>query len=934
MDRSPELGPCLVGREEQQQLQRLLQVHDSVFASEQRPLGKARVTPMRIPTGNASPVRQKLRAVAHDNEIWLREEVEQGLKLGIIRPSNSEWAANPVFVPKPGQQKPRVAQDYRSLNAVTAAAPFPMPTLQSAVDKMAGSTVFSTMDLKSAYLQCPLASADAAKTAFYGHDGLYEYKVVSFGLKGAPAYFQRMINSVLRGIPGVLAYIDDLIVFSKTVEEHLRTLEAVFKRLQEVDLLLSKTKCHFMVSSVKYLGVTLDASGRRPTSEKVDAFRQLQVPQDVKALRSLLGAFSFYREFIPGFAAMAAPLTALTRRAVAWNWSAECGTALNQLKEALATCTTLMFPDWDKAFEVATDASGVAIGAALMQRDDLGRLQPVAFVSRALTTAEKNYSVTRQECLAVVWSLGKFAPYVQHRRFTLVTDHAALQWLATKPDLNGQLMRWALQLQTFDMVIVHRPGSTNVVADCLSRMVRSDDDGVVAAVPSSIHREDIVAAQAADEFCQNTIQRLHDDSSKGRKDLDLFTLDEEGALVRVAARPGAPARLVVPKACVPRVLELLHNDPVAGHQGVSRAHQSALLRFFWSGMWMDIRRHVMDCHDCAERKSPRPGPQPMGFIDSSGPMEVVAMDVMGPLPESADGHRFVLVVADVFTKFVAAMPLLDQTAASVCAAFLSGWVGVHGPPRQLLTDRGTHFSATEASQLFEALQVKKIWTAAYHPQTDGQVERFNRFLADALSTCAREHQDWHQHLPLVVHAYNAAPHATTGASPFLMLYGREALRPADAINEAADTSVWLARARAARQLVWGAADRRLQELRAPRALPAPPPAFAEGELVLVFDPTNTPGQPEKLKRRWSRRARIIKVISSKAYRVRILRTGNESTVNAERLKKAPASLPEAEETDSDSEASAGEEEGDSSEPGDVVPRRPGSTPGQRVRAGI
>jgi hypothetical protein len=896
------LGDTCINDEQRSRLQLILTKADEVFASSKSRLGRAQVQPMQIAikTG-AVPVAQARRRISQIDRNWLRQEVEELLATQVVSKSSSAWAANPVFVYRPGKDKPRIAIDYRPLNEATEGSQFPMPVLHDVLDRMAGAMVFSTLDLKAAYHQCPLTPKDRALTAFYGHDGLYEFNVVPFGLKGAPAYFQSTINNVLSGIDGVYAYLDDILVFSDSIEKHFSILQELFERLQSVGMLLSKDKCHFFASSVAYLGVILDANGRRPNDEKIAAIRDMPPPTDVPGVRRTLGCFGFYREFIPGFAAMAEPLSSLLKKGVKFAWGERQQEAFGNLKSALTSSTSLVYPDWTAPMELVTDASGVALGAVLHQLDEDGRPAPLAFISRALTSAERNYPTTQQECLAVVWAIHKFRIYLHHRRFTVVTDHSALKWLQTKPELTGRLARWSLELQEFDFKITHRPGKTNVVADALSRHI------VAAAPMTSLTRETIVSAQAEDDFC-STVRQALAGGKEGGLDQELFFIDGN-ALMRLG-KSHQPARLVVPEAIKDKVLQQLHDDPSGGHQGMTRTYQSAMLRYFWPKMASDVQDYVKNCGLCAERKAPRPGPQVLGHIAADAPFDIVAMDITGPLVTTTSGNKYILVIADVFSKFVVTVPMMDQTASSVIDAFLNHWVAIFGAPRKLLTDNGTHFTSAQLSELVATLHSKKIWTTAYHPQTDGQVERFNRLLADALSINSRRLIDWDQSLAFVSHAYNSTTHATTGVSPFRILFGFEAWRPTDAPPEEADTDSWQARMRGAREDVNEVVSSHYARLRQGRDLGSTAPirpAFQPGDRVLVKDPSSQPDDGGKLKRRWTQAAEVLTAVSNKAYRVKMLRTNREVTVNVARLKLAPSrpvSVPSSDEESEENDEAA------------------------------
>ncbi|CAI7792036.1 unnamed protein product, partial [Closterium sp. NIES-54] len=459
-----------LGMAQQTDLRKLLVEYREVFVTEAEPLGTHPTVFHHIATGSAKPISHKPYRVSPSERARIEEEVAALLEQGVIRPSNSPWASPCIVIPKKDFGD-RVVIDYRPLNAVTEAADqFPMPRIDDILDRMTGSLYFSVLDVKSAYHTIRVAEEDIPKTAFVTSSGQYEYVRMPFGLRNAPATFQRLMTTVFRTHPNAIPYLDDIIVFSNSWEEHLEHLRDVFERVKSNHLLLKPNKCELGFYSTIYLGHIVTRDGVKPDAGKVEAISMMAAPEDVRGVREFLGCTSYYRRFIKGYAKVAHSLTQLLHKDNPFEWTDECERAFNALKLALISPPILAFPDFSKPFILQTDFSATALGAILAQKDEKGAERVVAYASRTTRGAEKNLSSTHGECLAVVWAIKHFRPYLYGSRFLLQTDHQALQWLMTAKDLTGKLARWSLLLQEYDFTVSYRPGETHRNVDALSRM--------------------------------------------------------------------------------------------------------------------------------------------------------------------------------------------------------------------------------------------------------------------------------------------------------------------------------------------------------------------------------------------------------------------------------------------------------------------------------
>jgi hypothetical protein len=387
--------------------------------------------------------------------------------LGVIRPSKSPWMSPVVMVPKPNG-KLRLTCDFRGINKGTV----PLPTVDEMLASMAGSTMFSQLDAVTGFWKIPVHPDDIPKYGFTMCFGNYEWVRMPMGMVSSPATCQRLMDQMLDGVDGARTYIDDTFVYSCEFDRQLDSLRQVLAQVREYKLLLQPSKCSFCVRRVVCLGHVLDADGIRPVESKVQAIVDLPLPDSVKALKGFLGMAGNYRKFIHNFAHLSAPLMEMQRRGVAFEWDLERVVAFEAIKQALVSAPCLAGPRWDLEFILTTDWSCAAIGAVLSQIDPrpvTGLEHPVAFASRALTAAERNYAPTEGECLAVKWAVDKYRYDLHGRKFKLRVDHQALVWLDSARFSNSKLERWALDLQEYDHSVEYIKGETNVVADHLSR---------------------------------------------------------------------------------------------------------------------------------------------------------------------------------------------------------------------------------------------------------------------------------------------------------------------------------------------------------------------------------------------------------------------------------------------------------------------------------
>ena len=451
------------------ELKQLLYKYKNVFASSLEELGRTQLIKHSINTGNNPPVCLRPYRTSPRNRTEIDRQVNELLTHDLIQPSTSAYASPVVLVQKPDKSF-RFCVDYRALNKQVAPDRFPLPLVSDVLDSLSGTAFFTTLDLRSGFWQIPLTEDARSKTAFITHSGLYEWKTLPFGLNNSSSTFQRLMTHLLTGIQYkyALTYIDDVLVYSKSFEDHLVHLEEVFKRFQEANLKLKPSKCYFAKTELDFLGHVVSRNGVRPNENKVKAVKDFPVPKNVKQVRSFLGLSGYYRKFVKDYAKIASPLFKLTKKSEKFVWTEPCQEAFDKLKRALVSSPVLAYPDFSKTFHVFTDASNDAIGMTLSQYHE-NRERVIAYAGRDLNSAEKNYSTTEKEALACVQAVKHFQPYLYGNHFVIHTDHKSLKWLMSLKDPTGRLARWSLLLQQYDFEIKHRAGKANANADALSR---------------------------------------------------------------------------------------------------------------------------------------------------------------------------------------------------------------------------------------------------------------------------------------------------------------------------------------------------------------------------------------------------------------------------------------------------------------------------------
>ena len=728
-------------------------------------------------------VRPMKRFSVKDMEC-LVSEVETLLKAGLIKPSESEFGAQVLFVNKKDGTR-RMCIDYRSLNADTIRDVYPLPLVDELFDRLGSAKVFSKLDLRSGYHQMLMNPADTHKTAFRTPFGNFEFLVLPFGLANAPSAFSRMIE---REFPVreygsfVAPYFDDLLVYSPDDQSHLGHLRKVLAKLQSAHLYAKPSKCVFAVKEVEYLGFLVSAEGIRSDPSKVAAIGEMPAPTDASGLKSFLGMIVYFSRFIRNHAALALVLTDLTKKGVPFVWTSDHQKAFEELKMALTKTPVLRPFDPRHEIVVQTDASDRAVGAVLLQRPPSGALRPVAFLSRKLSPAEFKYPVQEKEAAAIVYAFKKWEHYLLGAEFRLETDHQSLIHVKSSVKPSPRLTHWLDFLALFHYDPVYRPGATNCTADCLSRLVPglnaisgpAPDPEVISKIKEGysgdpyfapVHKALILKQQVVAKFKTRVVQFYAADGL-------LFFRDATGDRTCVPKMP--ELRLQLMKEC--------HEAVTAGHLGMANTHFALRRRYFWPKMESSVRRWIKGCQVCQKTKPDLRGTtglyKPLEI--PSAPWESIGVDFITALPDSG-GFDSIMTVVDRFSGMAHFIPTQKSvTAQGVAELFTTNVFRLHGLPRSMVSDRDPKFTSDFWKKLFERLDVKLSMTTADHPQSNGQTERANGSITQMLRAYSFENAaTWPRHLPLLEFSYNSAKNSSTSTTPFQAAYGVLPLAPAD-----------------------------------------------------------------------------------------------------------------------------------------------------------
>ena len=816
--------------EQKTRLAKVLNSVSGVFAEGKLDLGECTLTQHKIDVGDHPPISSPPHSLPYHLRDTHRKELNDLLEQGIIEPTTSEWASPVVYVKKKDGTW-RMCVDYRKLNLIARMCVYPLPKVNDIFTMMTGSRYFTTLDLAKGFWQIALHPDSKDKTAFNSVFGQYQFKRLPFGLSTAPSAFQNSLNSVLAGINWVkcMVYLDDILIFSKTFEEHLETVKTVCERLANANLKIGLPKCEFARTECNFLGHVLNSQGISPLPEKVSAVKDMPYPECTQQVETFLGKVGYYGRFIDHLATIAKPLFALKKKRVTWKFEDAEKQAFDLLKARLCTAPVLRHPDFERQFILSTDASGYGLGAVLSQEFDDGE-HPISYASTTLQDEHTRYAVIEREGLALCWGISHFEEYLLGKPFVVYTDHKPLLSLLTKDQCNKRLQNYALKLQHFKFEIKYRKGSENSNADALSRNIRypvdpckgkrtkatqdNQDESGNWIIPETVSKKSIQTSKADKHVLslhrpdtlgeRRSVLRLwaniaelqgHDPSfanlrktlkstnlvqKKHNASADNFILDDQDILRKYVN--GKPV-VCLPEPLRASALATAHDTALAAHGGILKTYNR--LRYFcwWPGMNGQAIQYVKNCPEClAFKPPPRNLREPMGTRPPpTRVFERVHMDVWSAGGQSDTGNTCVIAFIDALSKFVIAVPLPFHTTRILVDAFMHRVVIPFGMPEELVSDGAPEFRAFLKDHVFATTGVTRKVVTAYRPQANGQVERFFRTLKPMLAILARKRpKKWDVVLPYAIHAYNSAYNAMIDNTPFYLMFGR---RPIGRIHD-------------------------------------------------------------------------------------------------------------------------------------------------------
>ena len=758
-------------------LEKLISEYADIFSTSLKTIGKCILEAPPIEITDTTPIRCRAFPVPVALRETLQKQIKDLAEAGIIEKSSSRYSFPLILVKKKAQGQHRLVIDYRQLNKVTVSSNYTLPLISDILNSLRGAKFFSTLDANSSFHQIKLRDEDKHLTAFSSPYGQFQYRYLSFGMKNSPQIYQETADTVLNGLQAenIAAYIDDIIVPAHSIDDSLRKLRLVFERFRHYGLTLNPSKCRFLQTSIHYLGHVVDKNGIKPLPQTLTSIQHFPVPTTLRKLRRFLGLANYYRSFVANFSEIITPLTNLTKKSSKFRWTQEAQTAFETIKSKLLSDVMLKHPNFNERFYLNTDASLEAVGAALLQKDANGILRPISYFSYKLKPHEKKWPAIQLEAYAILLAIRHFKIYLYGRQFTILSDCKSLNYLIKLDSPASRLSRWLLELSNYDFQFEYIKGSDNFLGDLLSRDIEHSVNIVKADVPNL---PTIRSEQRKDPSLKAIIDYLENKSQVCPIKADDYFLDN-GILKHLSYRNKRAARndyleqIVIPTKLIPYILE--GSETV--HFAFFKNYRTIKEKFYWKNMYRDIKNFSLSCTKCIERKGFIRTKSPlMKFETPLQPFSLLSLDILGPLPMSEQGNKYVLTVIDHFTKYIILFALPNITAKTISAKMFQV-ITTYGVPQSILTDLGTNFQSKLFSELAHKLQIHKLKTTPYRPSTNSQSERLNTSIKNSLSCLSETTTDWDTYLDYYNFIYNNSYHDTTHEKPSFLMFNRDVALP-------------------------------------------------------------------------------------------------------------------------------------------------------------
>lgn len=750
------------------QLITLFKEYRDCFACNMSELGMTSKMEIEIQLKDDKPVCYQPYRLSYAQREIVREHINEMLQFNIISPSTSPYSSPIVLVKKKNGEN-RICVDYRKLNNKTVKDHYPLPNMDDQIQRMAGKTYFTAVDLASGYYQIPVAETSRTKTAFVTPDGKYQFNRMPFGLVNAPSAFQRMMNCLTNELQNkIITYLDDIVIASSTIEQGIILLKEFMEKLREYGLTMKPSKCKFLQTKIEFLGHEISSEGMKAGKEKILCVEKFEIPTNVHEVRRFNGLANHFRKFVPKFAEIARPLTDLTRKHMAFVWGEDQNNAFNQLKSQLCSRNLLALYDPEMQHEVHTDASAVGIAGVLMQINNNGEKRPVAYFSRKTNSLEINYHSYELETLAVVESVERFRVYVLGKPFVVITDCASIKTSVTKKNLIPRVARWWLRLQEFDFEVKHRNGPQMVHVDALSRAPVLDSSEMEEASLDvfSIGDENkwLISLQKTDENVLSMKNKILEKDPH----MNNFIVYDDCVYFK---NENGDKLFVIPKSLRSRVVLEAHSS---GHFGLEKTLEILKRNFWFAKMRPYVKQHILSCVECLYQKdkSGAKGIELHPIEKIPIPQHTWHIDHLGPFVKSSRKNSYIIVFTDAFTKYVHFRPAKDTSTKFVIKAIDD--IIIHfGTPTRIITDRGTAFTSNTFERYCKDLNISHILNATATPRANGQVERTNRTLLNSVRTLIEQNneQNWESKLRQIQWTINTTTNSVTKKSPHELLFG-------------------------------------------------------------------------------------------------------------------------------------------------------------------